>query len=205
MFEKEDGLQKPSEILADRSWKKLQRRSYIRKLKGQTQSFAWKPDDPNDLRLKKKMMKEKKKETFDPLSNNFNLYVLDAQLSKIYHWDDEDVRDDGSETMMDRHLRKKKKIIDKLYSEYNPKGTKAAQHPELADLTKDITNTFKRIAFINTVWKAPPKHWLAVFFNAGAYYLMESRFKKVYWKHFDFVNKSGIFISLHIFIKNFWS
>ena len=194
MFPEENGLIKPSEWLQDESWKKLQRRSFIRKLKDKKKQYFWKTTDSREMELKKKLLKSEKKPEFDILTNKFNLFALDAELSKKYKWDEQDIKDNCCETMEDRHLRKKKKILDQLYSQYNPKGRSAAQYPELKNLTKDITNTFKTMAYINAVWKASPRHWLSVFFNAGSYYLMESKFKKTSWKHFDFVNEKGIFV-----------
>ena len=192
MFKHIDGLKKPSAALKDRPWKPLQRRAWIKKNPDKKNQFIWKTTDAQEMKLKKQLMKEKNESGFDTLAHNFNLYQLDNQLSSDYKWDEDDRKDDGTETMEERHLRKSEEIREELYAKYDPKGDVATQHPELVCLTKEITNTFKRMAYINSVWKASPRNWLSVFFNAGAYYFVFSKFIKTASKHFDFLDQKGM-------------
>lgn len=192
LFQNEDGLKKPSECLANRSWKQLQRRKFIRDIGKKKNQYRWKETDAAQMVLKQRLLTLKGKEEFDSLAMNFNLQAIDAELSKKYKWDKQDIKDNCTETMQQRYYRKQSAMCHKLYSQYNPTGPEAKKYVKLKKLTKDITNTFKRLAFINTVWKAPPRVWLSVFFNAGAYFLMESQFKKLNVKYFDFVDNKGI-------------
>lgn len=192
LFKDQDGLKKPSDCLANRSWKQLQRRKFIRDIGKKKNQYRWKETDAAQMVLKDRLLKSKGKEEFDSLAMNFNLRSIDAELAKKYKWDLKDKKDNCTETMLQRYYRKQQAMCNHLYAEYNPTGPEAKRFPKLKKLTKDITNTFKRLAFINTVWKAPPRVWLSVFFNAGAYFLMESQFKNLHIKHFDFVDTEGI-------------
>ena len=181
------GIVKPAECLTNLPWKPLRRRHFIKNNPHDAERFKLKPEDV-EARKNKKFKKEK-------LKYKWKVSQMDEHLANIEHWDVLDKADKNKETMQQRSDRKRKEVIKKLWSKFNSKNlqqTSNAFASTLLKMTKDIVNTIKTLVFLNLIWNAKPKHWIAFYLNPGALCSWRKVYSKITIETFYFISKEGL-------------
>lgn len=181
------GIVKPAKCLEDLPWKPLRRRHFIKNFPQEAERFKLKPEDVA-ARKNKNFKKEK-------LKYKWSVKRMDAYLAIREKWDEEDKEDKDKETTKLRCERKQKIVIRKVWAKYNSKnlGQTASEYESmLMDMTKDMVNTIKTLSFINLIFNAKQKHWIACYLNPGSYVLWRKAWSKIPLSAFFFVNKKGL-------------
>ena len=77
--------------------------------------------------------------------------------------------------MIQRCHRKKDKVAKLMWSKYSY----SSATPELQRMAKDICNTFKVLIYKELIFKATPRDWISLWFNAGAQIMAKTIFDKL--------------------------
>ena len=200
-FKNVDGLKKPSLRLAQRQWKQLSRRRFLSKLTANNKKeYFLSEEEKKEIedRQKNHNRKVEEDETFDTLSTKYDLSKLDEAIAGKDQWNEEDIEEDFGETMEQRYLRKKEKVIDDLYGQYDFDARHATKI--LTQIGQDITCTFKSLLYINCVFLATQKNWIAFFLNPGCLLLSKIIFNEINIDNFYFVNSKGKYSLLKYYI-----
>lgn len=111
--------------------------------------------------INSQMIKSPKHED-DPLSFFYDLERIDKDMMKKYKFDDDDMKHQG-DTCERRRKRKEHLVLSKIY--FNCKWQPADKW--VRDLAYEIFSVFKRTLWINCVFFATKKQWLAAYMNFG--------------------------------------
>ena len=196
-YKDRDGLKSPGPALAERSWKRMSRRRWIKKNKHNVKKMqmvkldAKRRQEIREIKDKNKNKNKKAEKGIgrEPLADVYDIHRMDQIIAEEDKWSLQDIADDDAVTMKFRSNRIKHEILQSKFGDYDAEN---CDDPKMENIAKDICNCFKKWIWIKFVFEAQMKHWICFYIQSGCFITYKLRYNKITIKHFNFVDLNGM-------------